>query len=267
MNMGGPLRFSLMLTGWLLLFACGKPVDGCLDIRASNFKAEADHGCCCTYPSLKLRVSHALDTVFHSADSTITNAGGQTCRLVTPFFFLSEFTLYWHGGDASTVTDSVAVTAEDGSRVTVTDDIVWLDRTRSLLTVGTILESGTLDSVAFTLGLPSAVQRIQASAFPSDHTIRSAPATRYDGTEGWATAAATFITPAQGTDTLTWSASPTVRVVLTTDLVTVPGDNLEIPLVMDYTGWFREEDLTGSQSSDPDLWIRRIAASIRYGNL
>lgn len=259
-------RIILLLAGFLLL-ACSKPKEGCLDIRATNFDATADESCCCTYPVLRLLLSHAAGSVFHSPDSTYVNDLGQTCRITGVDYFLSDVRLLVQGQGWLRVSDSLTLTREDGTNLTVVDDIIHVSRNQSSYSVGTILMDGVLDSISFRVGLVADLVPIDPEAFPSDHPLYDPPVNLVDSTDGFGSVAVKLIAPAQNGDTLTWHSALTARVVLGVGQSIQIGYDVEVPLTVDYLQWVREEDVALPSVIDVTDWMARIALSFQYGNL
>ena len=251
----------------LMILSCSKPKEGCLDIRATNFDATADENCCCSYPVLRLLLSHAVGSFFHSPDSTYTNDMGQTCRITGLNYVLSDFALLVEGQGWLRVSDSLTLAREDGTSLTVYDDIIVVNRNVSSYSVGTVLMDGVLDSISFRVGLLPDLVAIDPDAFPSDHPLRNPPDDLADSTNGFGSIAVKLIVPAQGGDTLTWHSALSTQVTLGVGQTVQTGYNLEVPLTVDYLQWIREEDLGQPNVTNVTDWMKRIALSFRYGNL
>ena len=66
---------------------CYEPIEGCLDVRATNFDLNADRSCpdnCCEYPELRLKLLHryqqidtyGLDLAFHDLEQGVPEGLG-----------------------------------------------------------------------------------------------------------------------------------------------------------------------------------------------
>jgi len=263
----GKVRKGLMMLVGLLLLSCSKPEEGCLDIRATNFDATADESCCCTYPVLRLLLSHAAGSVFHSPDSVYVNDAGQSYRIMGVDYFLSDVALLVEGTGWVRVSDSLTVTLEDGSILTVDDDILHVSRNQSSYSVGTLLTEGVIDSISFRIGLIPDLVSVDPEAFPADHPLHSPPDVLVDPTGGFGSVAVKLIAPAENGDTLTWSAALSTRVTLDVGQTVLTGYDVEIPMTVDYLQWIREEDVAQPSVINVTDWMARIALSFRYGNL
>ncbi len=261
-----PRRIFFLFLG-LAVLSCSKPVEGCLDIRATNYNVSADEACCCTYPVLKLLISHAADTLFQSPDSIYTNQAGQLYRLTGARFFLSDFIFYVRDLGPVEVTDSLVLIQEDGSRQRVKDDVIQIQRSLSTYTVGTVVTSGWIDSISFQIGLLPELAAVLPAAVPADHPLRSPLTGLYTEGSGFQSLTTDLISLSTGPDTLQWSTALTRRITLESAVFAQIGYNINIPITVDYLHWINEEDLSSPQVMDITAWLDRIALSFRYGNL
>jgi hypothetical protein len=166
----------LLLTCALVFTACYEPVEGCLDIEATNFNAAADEDCCCTYPKLILETVQRYDTLQYLPDSLYINDLGQVFRIKSVVFYLSEIQLF-QGGNAFSVSDTVQLQTysafgNDTLKETFTDDFLLVRRTPVDNPVGDFRPSGAFDKVKIRLGLSGDAQRVVPALAPSGHPLR-----------------------------------------------------------------------------------------------
>ncbi len=158
--------------------ACYEPVEGCLDIEATNFNAAADNDCCCEYPKLILETvqRYGSDTVQYLPDSLYLNDAGQIFRIKSVVFYLSEIQVF-QSGDAYSVSDTVQLQTysafgNDTLEEAFTDDFLLIRRTPVDNPVGDFRPSGAFDKAKIRLGLSDDAQRVIPALAPSGHPLR-----------------------------------------------------------------------------------------------
>lgn len=265
--MGRPSQTSLFALGLLLLLSCAKPTEGCLDIRATNFNAAAEDPCCCTYPLVRLVISHAADSVFQSPDSIYTNDLGQAYRLLGTRFFLSDFVFYMRDFGPVEVSDTLLIARPDGSSVWVKDDVIQIQRSLSSYAIGTLVSSGWIDSLSFQIGLIPEMKDGVPTSFPADHPLALPLSGLYSEAEGFQFLATDHLPLIPGSDTLQWAVNQSVRITLPTDVFVSIGYHIDIPITINYLPWMAKEDISATQVISITDWLQRIALSFRYGNL
>ncbi len=265
--MGRLLPLSLFSYSCLIVFSCAKPTEGCLDIRATNFNAAADENCCCTYPQVKLIVSHAADTLFQSPDSIYTNDLGQAYRLLSARFYLSDFIFYMRDVGAIEVADTILLTQADGSMTWVKNDVIQIQRSLSSYSIGTLVTSGKMDSISFQIGLLPAMTDKVPSDFPTKHPLNAPLSGLYVEGEGYKGVATAHWPQSPPGDTLRWTAVQPQRVTLATEVNVAIGYNIEIPITINYLSWLAKEDIIAPEVINVTEWLQQIALSFRYGNL
>lgn len=166
------LVFICFLTA--LASACFDPKKGCLDIEASNFDANADKNCCCTYPVLEIAVNHAYDTILYLDKIVYKNEFGYF-RPYSVVFYLYDFQLR-QNGTWNEISDTIPLycfgpNPGDSIKQTLKNDFALLRRTALTLKPGTFRNTGVFDGFRLQLGLsPKANQAIPSKA-PSNHPL------------------------------------------------------------------------------------------------
>ncbi len=251
---------AILLVG--LAVGCLKPIKDCLDIRATNFRADADENCCCTWPMLELSVSHQMSELVHSPQDTYANIFGQSYRLLNAVVILSDFQLHFADGAIVTVFDSLLLIKEDGTSLRITNDIIVVDRDKSSITIGSFLASGQLDSISFLVGLPGQISTWSPDYFPENHPLQTTVKDLWDVTTGYTTVQTEHL-PIPGMDTIRWTTNLSNRVTLPSDQYISIGSSFKLGLKIDYSQWFYNQ-LVSDLVFQPDLnWPSHISTSFK----
>lgn len=248
------------MAGLLLMAACGKPVEGCLDVRASNFRADADEDCCCVWPAFQLSVGHFVGDDVHVPSLYYQNEQGDDFRLLETVLLLSDFQLHFRQKAPVALLDSMRVQPPVGTGFWWRRDQWIIDRDQSRIRVGAFIGDGQLDSVSFLLGLPTALSQTPPTAFPENHPLLQNKYTLWDPAEGYAAVLARFINGAG--DTLTWTLRDTLRVRIPKDQFLITGEGLDIPLRIDYGQWFARQGLSGPDAQPDQFWPEQVRQSL-----
>lgn len=137
----------------LMMVSCYSRKEACLDAWAANFDVTADDECstCCTYPYIKLKISHMFgDSIFNASD-TLQNDRGQSYIIQDVRYYLSSFFLY-QGDSTYRVREKIA-TADNG--LVIPDDMKIFRNRDTEFNIGTVKAFGRFDSLSFSLGLTS----------------------------------------------------------------------------------------------------------------
>lgn len=178
------LLSSLLL---LLLSACYEPVEGCLDITATNFQVDADEPCpdnCCTYPSIKLAIDHCYEIATDSfvtlnyGDSIYIDGVGNPFRINGIQFYLSEFQIVSTTGAPFGVQDSLEVEQidpinGDTTLVTLEDNFLLLNPVvkNVNITLGENRTVGNFSGIRFKLGLDMPANYTNPSSLNDNHPL------------------------------------------------------------------------------------------------
>lgn len=271
-----PFGFLLILC-WLSLQGCYEPVEGCLDVQASNFDVDADEPCadCCEYPDLRLDFQHKYvkgerveNLIFD--DSVYYDVNGLPFRLNSIRFFLSELHLVRADGMEVGIEDrlelGVWTESLDTMRVTVEDNYTIVDpAVFGVKEIGKIITSGRFDRLRFNIGLDETANRAVINAFPEeqqDHPLAEEEM-YWDFDRGYIfnrielvrdTVAGTPPTVLEiGTD------QNLTTVELPIDFEALEGFNVSVTLRVDYNIWFR--DINVKTDSESTL-IQKIVANL-----
>lgn len=248
-------NFSLSI-GFLLTLAvlgffvgCIDKVEGCLDNTASNFNPVADNDCddCCTFPELKINVAHRIqDSLSLSYDNayTVTQDSLTYFMISKVKFYLSNFRLESANGTLAGVIDTIDLSLQDGTSVTVEDNfnLVSRDQNSFQYTIGTFKEVGTYTKVRFNVGLEPPASQTNPESL-SDHplAIQSDSLFSFE-TEEYIFNRITYVRDTTLMDTITIDVTDTVVEVILDfiDPLTIErGFDVEIPVTIDYWEWLK----------------------------
>lgn len=257
----------LLLSVLFLLPACFEPKEGCLDIAATNFDAQADEDCCCTYPQLLLSVDQVYDTLLFRNDSAYVSDDGHWFRIHSVAFYLSDFQLFQNGAAFQT-SDTLRLKTLAGSDTleqVFTDDFLLVRRSPLEYSVGTFRQDGVFEEVRFRLGLSQEAQKILPNKAPNTHPL----ATQTDGLWLSNTAGFVFLQAVVSADTAAATLPDTLRFSqadLGLPLVGATGQfshttGYDFPLRMraDYKKMFADVNWT---TGDITTWKQQIVANL-----
>lgn len=190
-----PLRvavFRLCLMLWPLSFlaSCFEPKQGCLDLAAVNFDANADKdceeaGCACVYPKLQVTVDQRYDSLPYRRDSAYVGLNGKAFRLHDVVFYLSDFQVF---KDALpfVVSDTLGLRAfstfgNDTLRPVFRNDFQLVRLETQTYAVGDFRESGIFSEVQIRFGLDSDANRVIAPLAPANHPLSTQTDSLWEG--------------------------------------------------------------------------------------
>lgn len=248
-----------------LLSACIEREEGCLDIAAVNFAADADLACpdsCCVYPTLQVELQHRIHTaerpdtlIRFFYDSTYAVLPDTTVKFAFDSirFFLSEFELIREDSSSFQVSDRLELSDGNGELVSVTDDVFIAERNSfGTQTLGDFRAEGTFTGVRFLVGLKETIRTADASSFPVDHPLVDQNNDFNATTDGFAALALRFRQPPSTTDTTTLRIVSATPVELSFEpFVIEPGFDVKLTLAVDYLDWL--EGILVNDATDAEL--------------
>lgn len=253
---------GLLVVLGLVLGGCGRPVEGCLDIRAVNFRADADRDCCCDWPSLSFSVSHRAGEENHDPFASYDNALGQAWRMPAPVLLLSDFRLHFAGQPALPLLDTMLLIDPNGPSAWWRRDQVVLDRDVSRFTAGRFIGSGFLDSITFLIGLAPGLEALPPDRFPEGHPLRTDRFMLWEEGMGYSGVLARFLVPPMVQDTQVWRLPTPLSVTIPVGQEVITGRNVDGFITIDYRQWFEAQDLSGTSPQPGPLWPVQVRASI-----
>lgn len=249
--------FLLILLG---LSGCLAKEEGCLDTLATNFEANADESCddCCSYPTLTLSITHAVgDTTLNYAD-TIT-VDNQSFRIIETSFYAYLFELK-NSTETLGIQDTVQLTTKDSVVNTVTDDIQLISRNTSSFSysTGTFAGSGSFTDFGFNLGLSPEMAATNpttvSDTYPlsDENGLFSLPDSNYVFTR-------IRLINTTNDDTLQYDLNTTTDINLSYNVTVEKGENLTIPLKIDYLKWLEGINFASSQADNEAIIVQNLS--------
>jgi hypothetical protein len=163
--------------------ACTEPIEGCLDIEASNYQVDADNPCadCCIYPRLRLVFRHKQfvspdTTINFSYDSLYTDGAGNVFRIQDIRYYLQGASLIRPDGELTRTDDTVRLffrePAGDTSSQVVEDHFFRMEADNfSSFSMGTFRYSGTFSGFRLFIGLEGSYADLIPELSPEDHPL------------------------------------------------------------------------------------------------
>lgn len=139
----------------LLWSGCQEPVEGCLDIEASNFDPTADRDCCCTYPSLLMNLTYRAGEANFSLNTPYEMNGGDTVVFRRAAFYVSDVKVF-QGAFEAVPQDTFFVYSVSNNRLDSIEYIgnfALVNRSGFSVNLGSFREEGLFDKVQFRIGL------------------------------------------------------------------------------------------------------------------
>lgn len=243
----------------LTQMACTDTIEGCLDVNAKNFKADADRNCCCEWPEASFQVSHKMGSEIHEPTLEYTNSGGQIYRLLDAGIICSDFILHFEDGQESRlITENISLTLPDNQTLEVPNDVVIITRSTSSLKIGEFTGNGRATHLSFQVGLPDNLQNVAPEFWPAGHPLSTDALGWWDDQLGFASLVTRHL-PTGSADTLSWSLHQNFRLVIPLNVDLAPGFGIQdIPLSINYAKWFDLQNIV----TDPDQnWPEQLMQS------
>lgn len=260
-------RKVFYLLGLILFFgSCYEKKEGCLEVLASNFDLEADincceneNDCCCEYPVLTLSIKQQYGAGNLSTTQTYLTNHDQPFQLERIKFFISDVRLT-DGMNTYTVDDSLLVLARDGQSSFEPDDITLIGSNLFSVRLGTLSRPGTYTRLEFTVGLTEPERSADRDQFDSEHPLAQ-DELRDTINNQWLIYDVGWIpdTLTGEVTHLTLPADTSIPVSLPIDVSKDPGDNITIPIAIDYSKWFAEIDIA---ADDQETISQKILAGL-----
>lgn len=264
-------RFSVLLVLLFSLSACYERVDGCLDIYAANYEANADDPCaaedeCCNYPELKLSLSHLFGELPYDNDSVFYfNGTSDSLRFVEIIYYLSGAALSGPDGRLE-ITNEVEVEFDpDGESQTIRDDYVLVEYLKGTqYTWGNFATAGTYDSLHLFLGIPDLLATADPTSLPDNHELSIQSDTMWRTGQGYALMRLQLVSQANNQDTLTYTLPALgngLSLSFPLDTSINFGTTTSIPMQVDYQKWLAGIDFVAN-GADTALVLAEIVKNL-----
>lgn len=100
----------------LIVTACNKPREGCLDVNGTNYDVLAEIDCCCSYPNLSIVFNPKYDDENISFNNFgYINNSGQNYGLASGKLLINNFLLVNQEGRIFEIQDSVELKTDEGN--------------------------------------------------------------------------------------------------------------------------------------------------------
>ena len=164
-------QLAFLFISLFILSSCYEREEACLDLLAKDYSLSADDACedCCTYPSLQIRVFNKIGEDSYSIDSVMVNDSGDSFRIVQSRIILSDFDLTLSDNAVLSVRETAEYEDTEGEGVELTEDHVIATTSSSLLTPGTIRETGEVQSLEFKVGIDNDLIAIEEESILFDY--------------------------------------------------------------------------------------------------
>ena len=150
------LSFKLLLM-LLMVTSCYEPKEGCTDVLATNYEASADEACendCCTFPQLKLTVSHKHGNATFSFDSVYINDLGQAYSFKFIQLYLYNARLIDDNGQSVPIHQEVLLNPGQNNEQSIIDDLISFQPRNFRYEFGEWIGSGSFTELKFNIGIP-----------------------------------------------------------------------------------------------------------------
>ncbi len=265
------IPIALWLLCSLLMTSCYEKKSGCLDALASNFSIEADEDCCdgsplvddvccCTYPDLVINTRHLHGEENLVLGAHYVNALGQLYIVEDIDFYLSDIEVY--DGRWQTVNNQLDIANQATMGNKETDDVTVLSPVSFQFKIGDFTLPGNYDSLSMMIGLQDHLTEVDMASLPSGHPLDTAANALYDPeSQEFLMFHIALITDTVSLDKRIYQV-PAINPIHLSLPITAHkerGEDLTIPLSIDYRRWFDDVDL---QNIDSILVSEEIRARI-----
>ncbi len=255
-------NFIWVLSAFCLLVipsACLEKEDGCRDVAATNFAADAEVDCedCCTYPSIIFEIDHAAgDTSLRYGDSIVFE--DKHISILEVSFYINGFSLT--GADQTIgITDEITLTDRAGNTNLTINDVEIISRDISSFSydIGSFRGSGNYEELNFQQGLTTIQEATNPASVPTTHPLAPSnglfelPDSSYVFTR-------LQLVNLEIDDTLEYNINTFVNINLPYSVTIERGFNLTIPIKIDYLKWIEGINF----ADNPDITQQTIVANL-----
>lgn len=254
------MRSFLILSILFLMSSCYEKQEGCLDFRANNYDFGADESCedCCTYPDMKIGITHYWGDTTLMIDSIYTSSMNQKIRIVDVQFFLSDIYLT-NGSEKETVLETLSIEDANGVVSEIPNNYDLVQNTRFTYEIGTFNKADIYDGISFILGINGKYYSEEVEDYPSFFN---------DTTYEYTNFRLRYVLENVSSDTLLFELKgPETSFPLTLNAqLDIPlGIDFTIPLYADYDRLFEEIDFSNLESANEQTkLIANFAQFLRF---
>jgi hypothetical protein len=160
----------------LLMFqnACVEPIEGCLDIQATNFNPTADEDCCCIYPQVVLGLAYRAGDESFNPEMLFMDAASTEFQIRKAVFYVSDIALL-RDGQVFRPADTLVVYNRNSEGVLdstyINTNALLINRTAFSANLGTFREEGLFTGVQLRFGLENSLNYSAFDAYPARHPL------------------------------------------------------------------------------------------------
>lgn len=257
-------RFSLVLIILVGFFLsnCYEKKDGCLDIYATNFNAEADNNCCCQYPKIELNFSHQLNGKAYNATDTVQNDSGQLFKITSFSYYLSDIVFTDAKGNKYSTTDTFHIPVLN-DYIVIKNDVALIRPGTTSVTLGSFKQLDVLKSITLKVGTPDGVDGALIDQIPDDRTLSRQADTLFFEGSGYASMKIKYSTNLEtGIPEKTVYVYQRVPLIFSADLPTKIGSNTCLSVAVNYAWWFHDVNVfTDDESTVATKIIQNLQKS------
>lgn len=244
--------FIIICISLFLVFQSCTRVEGCNDPIAKNYNAEADKNCCCEYYQLRFNIEHTaggIGTTF-AYFTAYLDAMGDNYEVKTASILISKVELLTASGEAVGIHDSIFIPLVNGTNSWLRNDFSALRPGTFINDIGNFVELGSYAKIRFLVGLEgdatttdgldiTDTQHPLSSGHSSGHYDQETNTYWYERWE--------VIRPSTA-DTLRFGLRDTLWVELNYPITVTDGNNVNIPLQIDYLHFFENVSFANDDS-------------------
>ena len=261
-------RHGIVMCIIALFASCYEPIDGCLDLQATNFSFSADNACsqdeCCEYPSVEYSFSPLYGDSILQSSAIFENEIGQLFSISSYDFMISNTRLFQADGEEVITRDTFDVFTGIDSDLTLTTldrDIQQITNRNLNVTIPNIREVGEFSGFSFSVGVTSQVQLVNAISYTDTDNPIQAYEDQFTN-EGFNWLNWTILVYQQELDTLVVSDTLSIQmnqnhlpVSFTADTLFTKNNGIDIPfdIEMDFREWIDGVDFGMSEAEIADI--------------
>jgi hypothetical protein len=171
-QLGSSLKIAFILFLNIIFIRCQENVEGCLDIKATNFVIDATKQCkdnCCVYPNLIVRADYVVGNKKFNQD-TLT-VGGEKIKLLQIQFYLSDFQLFTNKNELYKPLDSFSLIREKDT-LRLINNVALLAKSNGFdFNLGAFKGTGIFGRVQLKVGLNDTFKMAVPSKMPLNHPL------------------------------------------------------------------------------------------------
>ncbi len=233
--------YWFLLAFFLLVLpsACLEKEDGCRDVAATNFAADAEIDCeddCCNYPSITFQIDHAAgDTSLKYGDTILFD--NKVINILETSFYINGISLT-SSDQEITITDQITLTDRSGNTTLTTDDVEVISRDINSFSyeIGSFRGQGSYSELSFQVGLKPIQSVTSPSSVPSAHPLAPANAL-FDLPDSTYVFTRLRLENVTAGDTLEYLTTTAININLPYEVTINRGFDLTIPIKVDYLKW------------------------------